>query len=478
MRKKIKILFILLFFVSALSFAQTITVTDPHSGDTWNKGNTYTIRWTKSGSMNANVKIRLMQGGRKVLAITDSTANDGSYSWTVPSSVANGSYYIRVKTIDNAVYDDGEVFTISDQPAANITVTDPHSGDTWNKGNTYTIRWTKSGSMNANVKIRLMQGGRKVLAITDSTTNSGSYSWTVPSSVANGSYYIRVKTIDNAVYDDGDEFNIKEKSGSTTVARIVRQYGNVRAFNDFEIKDIFYSYNIQVYNHGGWVAVKIKNYVNNFDGNLKFRVFFPDTDTSLTHPLNYTKHLNMRVGEEKTIYLVPIALVGEVPLCGKRVRVMIDPDNEIVETKENNNSIEKKIYTKRADFNITISDLKLLKTYLISTHKWRVKFKIHVRAGGSGYTSLSNVYTYWDIAPRGEEGVLFSEIPVPSFTINLNEEKVVSVDKKFGHPDLDHSIRPRLKAGYYVITVKVMIFPRNCENAMTLGTRRFSIHLH
>ncbi len=289
MRKKIKILFILLFFVSALSFAQTLTVTDPHSGDTWNKGNTYTIRWTKSGSMNANVKIRLMQGGRKVLAITDSTANDGSYSWTVPSSVANGSYYIRVKTIDNAVYDDGEVFTISNAASSSpkITVTDPHSGDTWNKGNTYTIRWTKSGSMNANVKIRLMQGGTKVLAITDSTANDGSYSWTVPSSVANGSYYIRVKTIDNAVYDDGEVFTISNASSSKSLTvtypnggeriaapgNIEIRWSSAGSISNVKIIGVGSTGNITVADSApntGSYTVSIPDSVNN--GNYKIRI--------------------------------------------------------------------------------------------------------------------------------------------------------------------------------------------------------------
>ncbi len=208
MRSKFFLILIIVFTLASIGFSQSITVTNPHSGDFWEKGKTYTITWTKSGNMNANVKIRLMQGNTKILAVTDSTPNNGSYSWTVPASLSNGSYHIRVKTIDNAVYDDGEVFTIGNAPAANITVTSPHSGQKWCKGKTYTITWTKSGKMNTNVKIRLMQRGTKILSITDSTINNGSYSWKVPASLSKGAYYIRVKTIDNAVYDDGETFSI------------------------------------------------------------------------------------------------------------------------------------------------------------------------------------------------------------------------------------------------------------------------------
>ena len=34
---------------------------------------------------------------------SDITDNDGSFSWTIPTNLSNGIYYIRVKTIDNKV---------------------------------------------------------------------------------------------------------------------------------------------------------------------------------------------------------------------------------------------------------------------------------------------------------------------------------------------------------------------------------------
>ncbi len=112
MKKRLLMFFLIAIFIITLGYSQSITVTNPHSGDTWYKGKTYEIRWTKSGNMNANVKIRLMRGGTKILAITDSTANNGTYKWTIPISLPNGQYRIRVKTIDNAVFAESEVFTI------------------------------------------------------------------------------------------------------------------------------------------------------------------------------------------------------------------------------------------------------------------------------------------------------------------------------------------------------------------------------
>ena len=52
----------------------------------------------------------------KVLGITDSTPNDGSYTWTVSMSIPSAiNYSIRVKTIiDNLVWDDSGEITIED----------------------------------------------------------------------------------------------------------------------------------------------------------------------------------------------------------------------------------------------------------------------------------------------------------------------------------------------------------------------------
>ncbi len=218
MKERVLLAFLVILLGVGFTYSQTITVTSPHTGDTWTKGQKYTIRWTKSGSMSNFVKIRLYQGNTKVLGIVDRTDNDGSYDWTVPDTINPGIYRIRVKTVDNQVYDDSENFTISNPQPASITVTSPYSGDSWVKGQRYTIRWTKSGSMNDFVKIRLYQGNTKVLGIVERTDNDGRFDWTVPQGLSVGTYKIRVKTVDNQVYDDSENFTVvNPQSASITV---------------------------------------------------------------------------------------------------------------------------------------------------------------------------------------------------------------------------------------------------------------------
>ena len=201
-RKKIMIFLLILLFTVAMSYAASIIVNSPHSGLTWYKGKTYTITWTKSGSMDSKVKIRLYQGNTKVFGITDNTDNDGSFEWTVPTTLKNGAYRIRVKTIDNGVFDDSGNFTISTPPiiSSSINIISPATGASWVVGQKYHIKWTVNGSMNSYVKIRLYKDNIKVLGITNKTSNKGDYEWVIPTSLPKGSYYIRVKTINNKVF--------------------------------------------------------------------------------------------------------------------------------------------------------------------------------------------------------------------------------------------------------------------------------------
>lgn len=225
MRKKnvsfIFLCLVMFLMVGGTAMAQSITVTSPAAGATWYIGTGYNITWSKVGSMDANVKITLYNptGTTKIADITDNTANDGSYgSWTIPAIVSPGSYVVRVKTLDNAVFDDSSVFTIANAPAASITVTSPGSV-AWcrtSPDNTYNITWTKTGSMHASVKITLYDGSgtTKQLDITDNTANDGSFSWTIPGTApTTGTHVVRVKTLDNAVFDDSVPFTIKDCSG-------------------------------------------------------------------------------------------------------------------------------------------------------------------------------------------------------------------------------------------------------------------------
>ena len=191
----------------------TITVTSPVSGNSWTKGSTHNITWTKTGTQSSNIKINVFKNsissGNFVEQLTG--PNNGSYNWTVPSSYTSGNYILRIKTTDNKVYDDSDVFAITGNSSSpTITVTSPVSGNSWAKGSTHNITWTKRGTQSANVKINIFRGSIAVANFVEQLTgpNNGSYNWTVPISYTSGNYILRIKTTDNKVYDDSDIFAI------------------------------------------------------------------------------------------------------------------------------------------------------------------------------------------------------------------------------------------------------------------------------
>ena len=91
---------------------------------------------------------------------------------------------------------------------ASFTPTDPSKGSTWFRKGTYTITWNKLGWIKTNVKISLFQGGNLVNTIASSTSNSGSFSWTIPGAIVPGEYVIKVQTVDNKYGADSDNFSI------------------------------------------------------------------------------------------------------------------------------------------------------------------------------------------------------------------------------------------------------------------------------
>jgi hypothetical protein len=162
----------------------------------------------------SKVKIELYKAGSSVSVITAETTNNGSYTWQIASSLTNGSdYKVRVScSAETSVYGESGNFTIG---TASITVTQPASGVAWQKGQSYDIKWTSSAS--GNVKIDLYKGTSIVQTIASDTSNDGTESWTVPTSLSDGTdYKIRVSLVsNNNIYGESSSFAIG--SGTTSL---------------------------------------------------------------------------------------------------------------------------------------------------------------------------------------------------------------------------------------------------------------------
>ncbi|MGD1807441.1 Ser-Thr-rich GPI-anchored membrane family protein [Dapis sp. BLCC M126] len=189
------------------SSVEKVNITSPTSSTSLEPGQRYTIRWTDN--FRDNVKLELYKGSSWEQTISNSTSSDGSYSWTVPTSLSSGSdYRIRIRNVNNGRLSDfSSNFTI--EPEDFITVTAPNGGNTLEPGKSYTITWNDNIDENVNIKLLLLPADTVSISrnITSSTSSDGSYTWTVPENVVgiadgNSEYKIQITSVsDNSVSD-------------------------------------------------------------------------------------------------------------------------------------------------------------------------------------------------------------------------------------------------------------------------------------
>ncbi len=217
------------FILSLPAWGQEIRVTSPVAGARWCIGSSYTVTWTKSGTMDANVSIRLrLRGGGEegVVTMSDRTENDGSFGpWTVPVGTTPGDYLVRIRTIDGAVTGSSDYIDVARcaEPSATITVTAPNGGESWELGNPRDITWSQSG-VSGTVNIDLLHRGSVLGRIANGVTaSSGRYSWTVGrydggTAEARGGYRVRVSHSSGTPSDDSNgDFSLTAPPGGASI---------------------------------------------------------------------------------------------------------------------------------------------------------------------------------------------------------------------------------------------------------------------
>jgi len=156
----------------------TITVLKPNGGEAYTIGQIYPVYWDWTGSF-ANVKIEYStDGGTTWGIVIASTANDGSYNWTIPNTSANSCRIKITNTADPNCYDISDAnFTIL---STSLQVIQPDGGENYIVGDLCPIHWDWAGSI-SSVKIEYSaDGGTTWNQIVASTPNDGDYVWTIP----------------------------------------------------------------------------------------------------------------------------------------------------------------------------------------------------------------------------------------------------------------------------------------------------------
>ncbi len=163
---------------------QSITVTTPAGGETWYTGSSYTIKWTSIG-ITGNVQVRCDYPGS---SNTVGTVNIslGQLTFTIPTSwPARSDWQVAITAFgagpgQTDIYTWSNAFTITGPTQQSITINTPAGGETWYRGNSYTIKWTSTG-ITGTVEVRCdYPGSSNVVGDVDIST--GQLAFTIPTS--------------------------------------------------------------------------------------------------------------------------------------------------------------------------------------------------------------------------------------------------------------------------------------------------------
>lgn len=187
-----------------LTSPASLNISAPASGSSCAAGQTLPISWTASGLDKVDIYLISLQPGIKIAAGVSASA--GNYTWTIPANIAPGSYKIQINGVGTSLMAVSGWFSITGSSAPTITVNNPTSGANIPVGQNLPVSWTSSGLDKVDICLISLKPGISVATAVPAA--SGTYNWTIPASVAPGSYKIQINGQGTGVYATSEWFNI------------------------------------------------------------------------------------------------------------------------------------------------------------------------------------------------------------------------------------------------------------------------------
>jgi hypothetical protein len=184
-----------------------IIVNSPNGGESWVAGSSQVIKWTSTGDIN-NVTIKYStDNGTSWKTIAQTTANNGSFNWNVPST-ASDKCLVQVIGNDNDLDPkpsdvSDEVFSIVRPSSPAIWIITPNGGEQLMVGSRFPITWYATNSREEAKIEYSVNGGQTWMEITGAEENDGEYDWIVPDTLSE-TCLIRVSEIDGQPEDVSD----------------------------------------------------------------------------------------------------------------------------------------------------------------------------------------------------------------------------------------------------------------------------------
>ncbi len=212
---------------------QTITpqlaVASPAGGETWTTGTTETITWDANFT-HGIVNINLMKNGDLYSHLGSIPIAQGYMDWHICPAIENGNgYYVNLSLSDLNVEADSGTLTVTGSQQPLLTLDYPNEGETWSKGNPYTINWTVN-NLAGDLEIILpdtvgTNWGHVFIPI-----DEGSYTWSAPSTITAGQFRVTILSTNCGI-------KISD-SATVTIEESVTLPGDIDGDGDIDLYDL------------------------------------------------------------------------------------------------------------------------------------------------------------------------------------------------------------------------------------------------
>jgi hypothetical protein len=201
----------------------TIRVVYPNGGEQLTEGSKFEVIWDWNGNF-SSVQLQYSVDSANWQQIIASTANDGSYAWTVPSGVYNGFW---IKVINTADIDDYDISDAACNISSDvITVMRPASADNYFIKHKHPIYWKCLGNF-PTAQIRYStNGGGTWNTVTASTPNTGCYLWTCDTLISSNARIAVISNLNTGTFDYSDIFSISDTFSLTQPIHVLAPVTN------------------------------------------------------------------------------------------------------------------------------------------------------------------------------------------------------------------------------------------------------------
>lgn len=218
-RTQLAIVLAMSLVASSAAIAQSIRLTSPTGGETWQSGTQRQITWTSSNlPSTGSLGLYYTVNGNGVL-IASLPTTSGSYLWTLPTNSLNTTVWIGYYRADGSgtqISSESGPISITSGVATPsqmaIRLLSPTGGEQFEPGSVHEIRWSMTNApATGTLGLYYTNNGTGQL-IANLATTATSYRWTVPSGP-------RTTTIWIGYYlSTGGTTNISAESGPITIA--------------------------------------------------------------------------------------------------------------------------------------------------------------------------------------------------------------------------------------------------------------------